>query len=87
MNAAKLERLQEYARRRNTSEPTPALETPIALDRHFTVSEVAKKWHMCPRTIRRMFGSVAGVMKLGTKKKTLYIPTRLLEEKHRELAG
>jgi hypothetical protein len=87
MNAAKLERLQEYARRRNTSEPTPTPETPIATDQHFSVSEVAAMWGMHPKTIRRMFGSMAGVIKLGSRKKTLFIPARLLEQKHRELAG
>jgi hypothetical protein len=91
MNASKLARLQERTRRRNQAEPVPALEIPtekpIALDKHFTVTEVAKLWHMHPKTIRRIFGSMVGVIKLGAGKKILYIPERLLEEKHRELAG
>jgi len=87
VNPAKLQRLQEYARRRNTVEPAKPEPTPVALDKHFTVSEVAAMWGMCPKTIRRMFGTMAGVIKLGAAKKTLFIPARVLEQKHRELAG
>jgi AraC-like DNA-binding protein len=91
MNAAKLARLQERVRRRNQAEPVPALEIPtekpIALDEHFTVTEVATLWHMNPKTVRRIFASMEGVIKLGEGKKTLFIPKRLLEQKHRELAS
>lgn len=88
MNAAKLQRLQEYARRRNTVEPVKPEPTPIALDQHFSVSEVAAMWGMCPKTIRRMFGTMEGVIKLGSaRRRVIFIPARLLDEKHRELAG
>jgi hypothetical protein len=87
MNASKLERLQERARRRNQPEPAAVMPEPLALDEHFTVTEVAKLWHMHPRTIRRIFGNMVGVIKLGEGKRTLFIPERLLEEQHRKLAG
>lgn len=68
--------------------PVKALGASIALDKHLTVNEVAKLWHMHPSTIRRIFGTMEGVIKLGAgKHKTLYIPERLLVTKHRELAG
>jgi hypothetical protein len=88
MIASKLERLQEKVRRRNQPEPAAVMpEEPIALDEHFTVTEVAKLWHMNPRTIRRIFGTMVGVIKLGEGKRTLFIPQRVLEQKHRELAA
>jgi hypothetical protein len=87
MKAEKLARLQEQVRRRHQPEPPAVMPEPLALDEHFTVTEVAKLWHMHPRTIRRIFGSMIGVIKLGTGKKTLFIPQRLLEETHRRLAG
>jgi len=88
MKASKLERLQARVRERNAPEPIkPVLASSISTDQHFTVSEVSAMWGMCPKTIRRLFARMPGVIKLGEGKKTLYIPTRLLEEKHRELAG
>jgi AraC-like DNA-binding protein len=87
MNPSKLERLQEKSRKRNAVELVTPEPTSIALDEHFSVSEVAAMWGMSPKTIRRMFGTMEGVIKLGSAKKTLFIPARLLEQKHRELAG
>jgi hypothetical protein len=43
---------------------------------------------MHPSTIRRIFGSMIGVIKYGVGKyRTLYIPARLLEETHQNLAA
>jgi hypothetical protein len=87
-----LGQFQEKARKRNVVEPAsvsePATEQPISQDRHFTANEVAALWHMHPSTIRRIFGSVIGVIKYGVGKyRTLYIPARLLEETHQNLAA
>ena len=90
MKATRLQRLQEKARKRNVVEPAPepATEKPISQDRHFTANEVAALWRMHPSTIRRIFGSMIGVIKYGTGKyRTLYIPSRLLEEVHQGLAA
>jgi hypothetical protein len=88
MEASKLERLQAKARKRNAIEPVkPELGAAIATDQHYSVRQVSAMWGMSPRTIRRMFGTMPGVIKLGQRKTTLFIPHRLLEEKHRELAG
>lgn len=92
MKATRLQRLQAKARKRNAVEPTtvpePATEKPISQDRHFTANEVAALWRMHPSTIRRIFGSMIGVIKYGVGKyRTLYIPARLLEEAHRGLAA
>jgi hypothetical protein len=92
MKATRLLRLQEKARKRNAVEPTPVVEPvtgkPISQDHHFTANEVAALWHMHPSTIRRIFGSMVGVIKYGVGKyRTLYIPARLLEEVHQGLAA
>jgi transcriptional regulator GlxA family with amidase domain len=89
MDAARLQRLQERVRKRNAREPVETVVqiTPIETDQHYSVRQVAEMWGMSPRTIRRMFCNVVGVLKVGSAKKTLYIPERLLEEQHRKLAG
>jgi hypothetical protein len=92
MKATRLLRLQEKAQKRNAVEPKPvpgpATEKPISQDRHFTANEVAALWRMHPSTIRRIFGSMIGVIKYGVGKyRTLYIPARLLEEVHQGLAA
>jgi len=87
MKASKLQRLQETARERNAPEPTKPETTSIALDKHFSVGEIAELLRMHPVTVRRIFGNAVGVIKLGSaKRRILYIPARVLEEKHRELA-
>jgi hypothetical protein len=92
MKTTRLLRLQERARKRNVvappPAPEPATEKPISQDRHFTANEVAALWRMHPSTIRRIFGSMIGVIKYGVGKyRTLYIPARLLEEVHQGLAA
>jgi len=92
VKASRLAKLQQKARKRNVVEPAPvpepATEKPISQDRHFTANEVAALWRMHPSTIRRIFGSVIGVIKLGTGKyRTILIPERVLEEVHHGLAA
>ena len=93
MKASRLQRLQEKSRKRNAVEPTPVAakptsEKPISQDEHFTANEVAELWGIHPSTVRRIFASVVGVIKLGVGKyRTLLIPARVLELKHQELAA
>lgn len=53
-----------------------------ALERHYTVQEVAKLWKISPEKVRRLFRDVAGVLKLGseeTRRKRGYIALRIPE--------
>jgi len=38
--------------------------TSIARDQHYTVSELAKRWHLSPNTVRRLVVDEPGVIKL-----------------------
>lgn len=51
-------------------------------------NQVAEFWGIHPSTVRRIFDSVIGVIKLGNGKyRTILIPERVLELKHQELAA
>lgn len=95
MKRITLEKLQKAARKRAAeaaaaapTKVTPVEIRPISQDQHFTANQVAELWGMHPSTIRRIFGSMIGVIKYGVGKyRTLYIPARLLEEVHQGLAA
>lgn len=36
----------------------------IAHDQHYTVAELAKRWHLSPNTVRRLVADEPGVIKL-----------------------
>jgi hypothetical protein len=38
--------------------------TSIAHDQHYTVSELAKRWHLSPSTVQRLVVDEPGVIKL-----------------------
>jgi len=38
--------------------------TSIAHDQHYTVSELAKRWHLSPNTVRRLVIDEPGVIKI-----------------------
>ena len=38
--------------------------TSIAHDQHYTVSELAKRWHLSPNTVRRRVADEPGVIRL-----------------------
>ena len=38
--------------------------TSIAHDQHYTVSELAKRWHLSPNTVRRLVADEPGVVRL-----------------------
>lgn len=68
------------------AENVPA--TPVSQDKHFSVNQISEMWGLHPSTIRRIFGDVKGVLKLGKGNyKTLFIPARLLQQMHEKLAA
>jgi hypothetical protein len=65
-----------------------------ALEKHYTVSEVATLWQLSEDSIRRIFRDKPGVLKLNspeTLKKRGYcvlrIPETVLQKVHAELRG
>jgi hypothetical protein len=64
----------------------------VALERHYSVPEVATLWALSERTIRRMFENEPGVLCWGSSErrfkrgyKTLRIPETVLLRVHRQL--
>jgi hypothetical protein len=69
-----------------------ALSDP-ALERHYSVIEVAKLWGLSENTIRRMFTGEPGVVEWGGEEsrfkrayKTMRIPESVVQRVHRRLA-
>jgi hypothetical protein len=44
------------------------LDRPDFLERHYTVDELGKAWHMSPRTLRKWFAGEPGVIQFGAGK-------------------
>jgi hypothetical protein len=71
----------------NPDAPTP---NSLALERHFTVEEVAIAWSISRDAVRKIFRSVDGVLVLGAdndrnnkrRYETLRIPQSVLERVH-----
>jgi hypothetical protein len=68
--------------------------SPVALERHYTVSELSKLWFFSENTIRRLFSHEPGVIKIArqpTRVKrgytSLRIPERIAQRVHRRLQG
>src|SRR5579862_1763001 len=64
----------------------------IALERHYSVCELAQLWGLSEKTIRRMFVDEPGVMKWGHEEgrfkrgyMTLRIPESVVQRVHRRL--
>lgn len=63
----------------------------LALERHYSVADVAKMWALSEKTVRRMFEDEDGVLNWGspeTRRKrgyrTLRIPESVLHRVHRK---
>jgi AraC-like DNA-binding protein len=63
-----------------------------ALERHYSVEELAKIWGLSRRTIRRIFGDEPGVVRWGNAESrhkrgyiTLRIPESVVQRVHRRL--
>jgi len=44
-----------------------SLNSEQALERHYTVAEIAELWHVDESTIRRIFQDEPGVLRVGTR--------------------
>jgi MarR-like DNA-binding transcriptional regulator SgrR of sgrS sRNA len=54
----------------------------LGLERHYSVSEIAKMWALSEKTVRRMFEDEEGVLQWGspeTRRKRGYITLRIPE--------
>jgi AraC-like DNA-binding protein len=88
----------------NTSnQPAPRTDQPdldrnstgdISVEKHYSVPELARLWHLSETTIRRMFEHEAGVLVWGRgegrfkrRYRTLRIPERVVLRVHRQLRG
>jgi hypothetical protein len=61
-------------------------------ERHFTVAEVGELWKLSPDSVRKLFDSEPGVLKIGNDGSrgkrgyhTLRIPQSIMERVHRRL--
>ena len=68
------------------SSPTPALE------RHYSVGEVAQLWNLSVRTVKKMFWNEPGILRWGNEETrfkrsyiTIRIPESALQRVHRQL--
>ena len=69
----------------------------IAIEKHYTVSQVAELWSISEATVRRIFEDMPGVLKIamprlmrGRKQRArvkLSIPLSLVEVAHQQWAG
>ena len=67
-----------------------------AIEKHYTVSEIAALWQLSEDTIRKIFRDVPGVLRIGSpetirpKKRgylILRIPESILQKVHADLRG
>ena len=72
----------------------PALpnDSEKALEKHYSIGEVAKMWGWSQNTIRRMFANEPGILEWGTEETrfkrsytTLRIPESVMARVHRRL--
>lgn len=78
------------ARQYQASDPVQGLE----VEQHYTIYEIAEKWHVSARSVHRLFLDEPGVLKIGTlgefgKRKgrtkiTLRIPASVLARLHEQ---
>ena len=70
----------------------------IALERHYSVQEIADMWAMSPKTVRRLFENEGGVLRWGSEEQltrhrrrrgycSLRIPESVLIRVHQRRAG
>jgi len=66
----------------------------VALEKHYSVAELAKLWFLSESTVRRLFINEPGVLKLAHEETrfkrrytTLRIPERIAQQVHRRLQG
>jgi hypothetical protein len=92
MNADKLARLQARSRVRNGAE-APAVKNnsvenvSTATEQHYLPAEIAKMWAISIWTVRRLFATAPGVLRIkGEKGNTsLVIPETVLRREYEKL--
>ncbi len=89
----------ELQRELGSSSASDSGERPVnaiapALERHFTVAELSRRWFFSENAVRRLFSGEPGVVKIArprTRTKRGYtsirIPERIAERVHRRLQG
>ena len=88
MKVSRLERLQARSRRRNgtVTKKDSVEKVNTATEQRYRPSEIAKKWSLSVWTVRRLFSTVPGVLKIGTGSyKTMLIPESVLRREHEKL--
>ena len=72
--------------------PTPQAVRDLALEKHYSISELVQLWGLSEKTIRRMFMDEPGVVKWGHEERrfkraymTLRIPESVVQRVHRRL--
>ena len=79
-----------------SADSAPALsanaETP-ALERHFSVQQIAEMWNLCENSVRALFKNEPGVVQIERPRSrwkrgysTLRIPQSVLERVHRRMS-
>jgi len=68
--------------------------TGPALERHYTIPEIAKLWHLSDDKVRLIFQNHPGVVRIGSPERlhkrgyiTLRIPESIVQKVHAELRG
>ena len=73
---------------------SPEEESPkdMAVERHYTESEIAKMWHLHRKTVHRIFDGQPGVLEFGTEegrfrrgRRSRRIPESVMLRVHRDL--
>jgi hypothetical protein len=73
---------------------TNDLEVDIALERHYSIQEVAEIWGLCENSVRELFKDEPGVVRIARPKSrhkrpyiTIRIPLSVLERVHRRMSS
>ena len=69
--------------RRNTEEEMPK---DMAVERHYTESEIAEMWHLHRKTVHRIFTGQPGIVEFGEEtRRSRRIPESVMLRVHRDL--
>jgi hypothetical protein len=73
---------------------TTQIETPVHVERHYAVREIAEMWNLSPDKVRELFEGEPGVLVIGERHcrhkrryVTLRIPHSILERVHARLSA
>jgi hypothetical protein len=67
---------------------------PVEAEHHYTITEIARLWHLAPATVRNLFAGVPGVLRVvrpETRNKrrfvSIRIPARVMRAVHQQLTA